>query len=312
MNGWRGWRNPDQQEDKADPVFLKLSFAIGALLGLLVLGWMRFARADEERVVSSSGFSEGGAGLASSPFSANPGARTGLSLVSRSDAPPPSSVRLDSTPGVSPYAAPAPAQTAGAVAAAPAQAPAAPAPSSPVDPKEMAAAGLPTDAAGLQRFGSNNRMMTDAIARLIDHPRILKALFDNKLVVSALMDRETSRRNCSDASALQSALSSPDAGQAMNAFSSLFSSVLSRPDTAAALAGSEMGSRLLSCPSVHALASSPAGLMGIVTSNPQALTMVSDPRIAQALSSLPQGPALLGGVQSSWAAANGGGSASGR
>jgi hypothetical protein len=305
VNGWQG--RGDQDEDfKAALARLKVPFAIGGVLGLLVLCWMRFARADEERVVSSSGFSESGAGLASSPFAPSrapaPAPKTGLSLVSRSDAPPPSSVRLDSAPGGDRYAASSPGSPSGAAAnPAPAQAAAEAAPAA--DPKEMAAAGLPTDAAGLKRFGSDNRMMTDAIARLLDHPRLLKALFDNKLVVSALMDRETSQRNCSDGAALQSALSSPGAGQAMNAFSGLISNVLSRPDTVAALAGSEMGSRLMACPSIHALASSPAGLASVVMSNPQAMTLASDPRVAQALTTLPQGPALLGDVQSAWSSA---------
>ena len=300
MNGWRGWGGGDEGPDTT-----KISFAIGAALGLLFLGWTHFARTDEESV-SSSGFSEGGAGGASMPFARDPrAAQTGLSLVSRSDAPPPSSVRLDSTPGASPYAAPETAPGArpaagDASASATAGAAAPPPAAAPVDQKEMAAAGLPTEAAGLKRFGSDNRMMTDAIARLIDHPRILKALFDNKLVVSALMDRETSQRNCSDAGALRNALSSPGAGSYTGQMMGLVSSVLARPDTVAALAGSEMGSRLLSCPSVSALASDPSGLMAIATANPQALQLVSDPRVAQALASVPQGPPLLGAVQSSW------------
>lgn len=301
MNGWRGWGG--REEVGADPTNLKLSFAIGAGLGLLVLGWMIFARAGDERI-SSSGFSEGGAAVASSPFSRERRAQTGLALVGNSVAAPPSSVRLDSTPGSSPYAAGGVAPGASAAAApagTAAPAAAAPAPyAAPVDPKEMAAAGLPTDSAGLKKLGSNNGMLTDAIARLIDHPKILKALFDNKLLVSALMDSDTSKRNCSDAGALQSALSASSAGSYTGQMMGLVSSVLSRPDTAAALAGSEMGTRLMSCPSVHALASNPSGLMAIAMANPQALSMLSDPRVAQALSSSAQGASLLGGVQSSW------------
>ena len=63
--------------------------------------------------------------------------------------------------------------------------------------------------------------------------------------------------------------------------------------------GSEMGSRLMSCPSVHALANNPAALTAIAMSNPTAVSMVSDPRVASALASTSQGSSLLGGVQSS-------------
>ena len=309
MNGWRGWGG----EGEEGPDRTKVAFAAGAGLGLLVLGWMMFARSGEEGV-SSSGFSEGGAAVASTPFSRDRRGQTGLAMVHPSDAAAPASVRLDSTPGASPYAAgasdagaagsnapaaPAPAAATAAGAAAAAGSPAA------VDPKEMAAAGLPTDAAGLKKMGGDSGMMTDAIARLIDHPRILKALFDNKLLVGALMDGDSAKRNCNDAGALQSALSSPGAGSYTGQMMGLVSSVLSRPDTVAALAGSEMGSRLLSCPSVHALASNPSGLMAIATANPQALQMVTDPRVAQALATIPQGPSLLGGVESSWSSGAG-------
>ncbi|HEX4047446.1 MAG TPA: hypothetical protein VH309_06410, partial [Elusimicrobiota bacterium] len=183
--------------------------------------------------------------------------------------------------------------------AAPATAAASPAAEAPPDPKELAAAGVPTDAAGLKRLGSDGGLLTGAIARLLDHPRILRALLDNKLVVDALMDRDDSKRNCADAGALQAGLSSPGAASYESQMMPLVSGVLSRPDTLAAVAGSRMASRLMSCPSVQGLAHDPAGLMAIATSNPQAVSMVSDPRVTQALSSTSEGSSLLGGVQSS-------------
>jgi hypothetical protein len=294
MSGWRGWG----EAETAHPA--RLAFGVGAALGLVFLGWMTVARSGEERV-SSSGFSDGGAG-AVSPGIFERRARTGLSLVGRGDAAAPASVKLGVLPGGGPAGAPlaAPAPSA---AAAPAPAPSA---APPPDPQELAAAGLPTDAAGLKKLGSDSGLLTGAISRLLDHPRILRALLDNKLVVDALMDRDDSRRNCSDAGALQAGLSSPGAGAYESKMMPLVSAALARPDAVAALAGSEMGSRLMACPSVHALAQNPAALTAIAAANPQAVSMVSDPRVAQALASSAEGATILGGVQSS---AGGGGGA---
>ncbi|MFI5349095.1 MAG: hypothetical protein ACHQ2Z_06100 [Elusimicrobiota bacterium] len=254
---------------------------------MLILGWILFARSENENI-SSNGFNSGGGGGTASAYSSERRAQTGLSFVGRSDA-------------ASPIAS-APASAAAATAApAPASADAAP----PPDPKEMAAAGVPTDAAGLRSLGSDSGLLTGAISRLLDHPRVLRALLDNRIVVAALMDRQDSKRNCSDAGALQAGLSSPGAGAYESKMMPLISAALARPDAVAAMAGSEMGSRLMACPSVKALANNPAGLMAIAAANTPAVAMVSDPRVAQALSTSVQGASLLGGVQSSL----GGGSA---
>jgi hypothetical protein len=291
MRNWHGW------DGEEGPDSTKLAFAIGAGLGLLVLGWMLFARAEDDKV-SSSGFSDGGAGVASSPFSSQRRAQAGPAFAGRSPEAAPSasaplsgalsSVRPEALPGAAASVAGSAAATTAAAAGNP-----------PPDPKEMAAAGMPTDAAGLQKLGSDSGLLTGAISRLLDHPRILRALMDNKLVVDALMDRDDSKRNCSDTGALQAGLSSPGAGAYESKMAPLVSAALARPDAVAALAGSEMGSRLMACPSLQGLAHNPAGLMAIAVANPQVVSMASDPRVAQALSSSIQGATLLGGVRSS-------------
>ncbi len=305
MKGWSGWGG----EEGPDPT--KLAFAVGGVLGLIVLAWMMFARAEDERV-SSSGFSDGRAGVASSAFFSRRGPKA-VPFADRPAAAPPSSatfspgslssLRLEPVPGASAGAAVSASGSASAPLAG--SAAAAAAPSSPgasgaaPDPKEMAAAGVPTDAAGLKRIGSDSGLLTGAISRLLDHPKILRALLNNKLVVDALMDRDDSKRNCSDAGALQAGLSSPGAGVYESQMMPLVSAALARPDAVAAMAGSEMGSRLMACPSVQALSHNGPGIAAIVLANPQAVSIATDPRVAQALSSTAQGAALLGGVQSS-------------
>ncbi len=300
------WRRPGE-DDGSDAT--KLAFGIGAAAGLLVLGWVFFARSGEEGV-SSNGFRDGGAGGVASPFSRERRSQTGLAFVRLTESSAPSSVRPEALPGAAAAAPALPAPSAGVApapaGASPAGAPEAAGPAAPPDPGELAKAGLPTDPAGLKRLGSDSGLLTGAIARLLDHPRILRALLDNKTVVDALMDREDSRRNCSDAGALQSSLSAPGAGAYETQMMPLVKAALARPEAVAAMAGSEMGSRLMACPSLQGLAHNPAGLMAIATANPQAVAMVSDPRVTQALTSSAQGASLLGGVQSSVGVGGGG------
>ena len=303
MNGWRGWGD---EEGGPDP--RKISFAIGAGLGALVLCWMVFARSGEENV-SSNGFSDGGAGVAPASFSFERRKQTGLSMVSGAVAAAPSSVKTEAVPGSASGAAPAAAPPAAAVRAPVAVVSETSGAVAPPDTKEMAAAGVPTDPAGLMKIGGDVGLLTNAISRLLDHPRILRALLDNTTVVNALMDREDARRACSDAGALQAGLSSPGAGAYEMKMMPLVSAALARPDAVTALAGSQMGARMMACPSAQALARNPAGLMAIAAANPQVVSMVSDPRVAQALASTSEGTSLVGGVQSSIGSSNSAGSA---
>jgi hypothetical protein len=280
------WRKPGVEE----PDQTKIALGIGMALGVVVLCWIVFARSGEESV-SSNGFRDGGAGRMAAAFSAPRRAQASPSTPQSAFSAAPSSVKTEALPGA---AAALPAAPAPAPAAAPTAPPPAPAP---VDPRELAAAGVPTDAKGLARLGAQKGMLTTVIGRLLDHPRVLAAIFNNKMIVDAVMDRDVSRRNCADAHALAGVLSSPNSGPAKELLP-LVSRVLSHPDAASAFATSEMGNRLLSCPSVSGLAHDQAALTGVVTANPQALSLLTDPRLTQALAANPEGGAVLSAVES--------------
>jgi len=299
-----GWRQPARAEPHDNA---KLALAIGMALGVLVLLWIVFARSGEESV-SSSGFNEGGSGRAPASLAFERRGQTGLEMVHTGLDAAPGAVKPEALSGAGTAASAAPAgpAPAGGLGAGPgATAPAGGA-AAPPDPREMAAAGLPTDASGLKRLGAEKGLLTSVVGRLLDHPRLLAAIFNNKLVVDAVMDRDVSRRNCSDSGALASVLSSPNSGPAAK-MAPLISNVLSHPDAAAAFATSEMGNRVLACPSVQGLVHNPSALMGVVTANPQVIALISDPRVATALSANSAGSAILGEVQSGLNGASAGG-----
>ncbi|HAZ09216.1 MAG TPA: hypothetical protein DCZ01_12015 [Elusimicrobia bacterium] len=166
------------------------------------------------------------------------------------------------------------------------------------DRHALAAAGIPTDAKGLSNLGAQKGLLSAVTAKLLDHPAILKAVFNNKLVVDAFMSRDVSLRNCSDSGALKSYLSDPNSAGMTKVFPVL-QAALSNPASAAALAGTEMAKRVTECPSVRAMAKDPSAFMAVAVSNPKALQLLADPRLAQSLAAHSEASSLLSGVTAS-------------
>lgn len=290
---------------------IKLKALIGFGCAAAVVAWMMFASPSEE-AASSRGFDMGGVGGAPAaspgrPFESRP--KTSLDMVSAKigdgpagvtsslyrQAPPSdasvtpaaaaSQTRSDAPP---PPAAPAP---AGTTAAMPAQ----------DEAKELASAGIPTDARGLSNLGAKEGMLSSLAAKMLDHPKILAAVFNNKMVVDAFMSRARVRENCENGGALKNYLSDPKSGGMTKVFP-VIEKALSRPDNASslvsALAGTEMVKRLSDCPSLKQVGNDSSAIVSIAMANPKALGLVMDPRGVAALSANPQAAAALAGVTS--------------
>lgn len=219
------------------------------------------------------------------PYIPEPSAYEGLMDGDRAGAAPP----REAAPGPAAWA-PQPESPATPAGAAPNAADA--------DARELAAAGVPFDAAGLARLGGQKGLLSALVTRLLDNPRVLKAVLDNKLVVDAVMRREISRRNCADAGALASVLSDPASPQVARLLP-VVQQALARPAAAAAMVNTELGRRLMDCPSVSAMTANPSLLMSVAMSNPAALQVLSNPNLAGALASNPKAAGMLAGVQSS-------------
>ena len=282
-----------------------LRLVVGAVvgLGLLTAVWLYLSGPGEQRLTGTAAFDQSGPSRATPrvPRAVERRTGTGLDMVSVTFADGPAATRPEES---SPYAR-APETAAAPVQESAAPAAQAPAPVPAADPKELAAAGLPTDAKGLQRLGAEKGLLSAAVRKLMDHPRILKAILDNKLVVDAVMGRETSRRNCSDPGALKAILSDPKSGPMANLYP-LVSQALSKPASASAMLSSELGSRIMDCPSTKAMTSDPSMMMSVAMANPATLKMVSDPRVAQALTANPQAAGMFANVQSGLGGMTGG------
>lgn len=287
------WRRRDEGPDQA-----KRALAAGAVLGLAALGWMLLARSGEERI-SSNGFSVGGPAAGARPLPRSPGADgapTGLSMVRLGFTEAPSSSQPESA-GVAPAAAGA--SEAPAAASPPADAPVSPAAASADSKADLSAIGVRSDAKSLSRLGEEKGLLSAVVAKAFEHPAVLRLLLNNKTLVDAYFSRGLVQKNCSSGSALKSYLMNGSDPQGVSEEMAIARSLLSRPAAAAAAAGTEFGSRLMSCPSVGELAKDPGAALAIAGANPGVLGLLADPGAMKALSSNPQALSLLGSAQSS-------------
>lgn len=275
----------------------KLPLAVGAGLGALTVAWLLLASPEENRLSGTRIFDQpGGAVAPRVPRAVERREDTGLSMVrvglteEQAGGPPApkDGVAAAAPPGAA-GSQPAPAKDPYAGAARPE-------PEAASD-KELAAAGIPVTPSGLKELGARKGLLSAVVKKMMDHPRVLKAVLNNQLVVDAVMGRETSRRNCSDPGALKSLLSDPNSPQQQNLFP-LVQQALSRPESAAVMLSSKLGQAVMDCPSTKALTSDPSMMMSVAMSNPKALQLVSDPRVASALSSNPQASGMFGQVKS--------------
>ena len=284
MSEWR-----DEQARLRDGSGLKRGVLIGAVCTCVVIGWMMFARPSEDNQ-STRGFNmgaEGGFRSSARTFAARD-PKTGLDMVISQIGAGPSSVLATASPAAPPTAAEAPVVPAPPVVAAP--------PVAADATKELASAGIPSDAKGLSRLGGEPGLLSALAVKMLDHPNVLKAIFNNKMIVDAFMSRDISKRNCESGGALKSYLSDANSG-GMTKVLPVLQAAMSRPETASALVGTEMARRVLNCPSVGALANDSAAVMSIAAANPKALSLLIDPRMITSLASNPRASGLLAGVQ---------------
>lgn len=283
---------------------------IGLGCSAAVVAWMVFSRPSEERP-SAAGFDMGSASGAPSsgrPFAERP--KTGLDMVSSTIGNGPAGVDPGIYRGVlgsgseppkapaSPPPSDAPAPPAAAAPAA--NAPAAPPASAQDEAKELASAGIPTDAGGLANLGAKEGMLSALAGKMLDHPSVLRAIFNNKTVVDAFMARPRAKENCQNAGALKDYLSDSKSGGMTNVFPVIQKALSSGAASSlvGALADTEMVKRVSACPSLKTLSNDSSAITSIALGNPKALTLLMDPRGAAALASNPQAAAALASVQS--------------
>lgn len=280
---------PERPERRRRAVAL---VAGGGLLTLIA--WIATARPDASSF-SASGFDQGGAGVFLSPRDSKARLTPLRGAMELAASPAP---LFDSAEQPALAAAPAPSEKGGPLA------PDAPEPEPEPErpqPRELAAAGAPSDEAGLSGAGRPERFL-GVVTGALAHPRVLRFLLNNKRLNDALFSDRLSDRRCKDAKAFQAYMSGADGRDPLNvhAVADAFSRVLERPGAARAVLESDFAARVVECPGIRAAASDPAAVLSIAQANPRLLGFLQDPRVYDSMSVNPEAARLL---QSATAAA---------
>lgn len=306
----------DDEEDRGyrQEGNLKRNALIGVAVAGAVIVWMVFARPGDEAPSTRGfdmGFASGGPSTGRA-FEARP--KTSLDMVSAKIGEAPSSLKPDFLPGsqepqeeqesISPTAATSQSSStvlAPPAAAAPGRDAAATQPSSAADEtKTLAGAGIPTDARGLANLGATQGMLSSLASKLLDHPKVLAAVFNNKTVVNAFMARKGVQENCQSGGALKSYLSDPGSGGMTKVFPVIQQALggSNASGLVSALSGTEMAKALGGCPSIKELGNDSSAITSIAMANPKAMGLLMDPRGMAAVASNPQAAGALASLQS--------------
>lgn len=308
----------DDEEDRGyrEGGNLKRNALIGVAAAGAVIVWMVFARPGDEAPSTRGfdmGFASGGPSTGRA-FEARP--KTSLDMVSAKIGEAPASLKPDFLPGsqepqevqesINPTAATSP-STSTVLAPPAGAAPTRDAPAMPPSPasaadeaKDLARAGIPTDARGLANLGAKEGMLSSLAAKLLDHPKVLAAVFNNKTVVNAFMARKGVQENCQSGGALKSYLSDPGSGGMTKVFPVIQQALggSNASGLVSALSGTEMAKALGGCPSIKELGSDSSAITSIAMANPKAMSLLMDPRGMAAVASNPQAAGALASLQS--------------
>ncbi|HBL18643.1 MAG TPA: hypothetical protein DD417_18260 [Elusimicrobia bacterium] len=144
-----------------------------------------------------------------------------------------------------------------------------------------------------QEVGVQKGMLTTLAKALMKHPKVVRALFDNEIVVKGFMSRGKVKANCESADSLRSYLTDRGNSGVLNEKVALVKSFLQEPASAKAFAGSRFAKALTGCPSAKTLMSDPTSLTPIVSSNPGLMAILTDPGLMSSLAANPEAASLF-------------------
>ena len=141
-------------------------------------------------------------------------------------------------------------------------------------------------------FGFTKGYLTDAIGKAMNNPKAVSAILNNKYVINGFMSRDTVKAATASPEALANYLKRGDpVGSFMN--NSIVKSALNNPQVLSAAASSGMMSALLDTPAGKSLLSNPSAMADLVTTNPELIGLMADPKVMGVLMSNPQASSCI-------------------
>lgn len=187
--------------------------------------------------------------------------------------------------------------------AAPAPAAAPKGPSTELDEKEKSKLGLAVgrlDENGVKKLAESGSLLTRAVEKLLDHPKLVGFLLNNKTLAQGFMKTGLTPKLCKDPKALSSWLADPKSSEGVGMYMQTFQKAMKNPETAGAIVGSELAKTVMNeCGSVETLTHDPSLVKEVAVGNPGFFMMLGDPALAGALAANPQAMQAVGNMQSS-------------
>ena len=141
-------------------------------------------------------------------------------------------------------------------------------------------------------IGQKKGFLTSAVGKAMEKPKVVKALFNNVLVVKGFMGRKKVKEVLSSPDALADYIkNTPATSNFLN--NSIVKKALNNPAIVNAIASSKLADTLLSSPAVKGLLEDSNKLNEILDSNPDLLPLLLNPNIMSALAQNPEAASAL-------------------
>ena len=171
--------------------------------------------------------------------------------------------------------------------------PAAPAHKAAKAPEEAAAAVDPKEAKKNQKMGFVYGAISKAAEKLLNNPKALSALLNNDSIVKGFMSRDTVKAATANSASLAAYMKNPaNLSQFMQ--KPAVQGGINDPQLVNAVASSKLAGALLDTPGGRALLNDPAAIAGIVQSNPEIVSVLTNPTILNALMQNPKTAGIVG------------------
>ena len=144
----------------------------------------------------------------------------------------------------------------------------------------------------LQTIGYAKGYLTTLLSKVMNNPKAVGTLFDNKFVVTGFMARDTVKAATASPQGLANFLKSGEAADFIN--HPLVKAALNNPAMISAVATSGLVSALLDTPAAKALMNDPKALANLINSNPELVSMImANPNAMKMLTNNPDVSGLM-------------------
>ncbi len=135
-------------------------------------------------------------------------------------------------------------------------------------------------------IGSQKGYMTSLLGKVMNNPKVMKALFNNSLVVKGFMQRGTVKKALSSPEQLTNYITKTNA---VNNFLSnpVVQKALNSPAVVNTIASSKLMSEIINSPAISGLVKDPSKINQIISENPELGKLLSNPNIMNALMNNP-------------------------